>query len=220
MSQEQIKEQPFIIVEGAIGVGKTTLTKRLAETFGLQTLLEKPTDNPFLERFYQNPKRHALATQLHFLFQRSQQLLDLQERQNDLFEAGFACDYLLAKDELFAKLNLAEDEFELYQAIYQKTAPEAPPADLVIYLQASVDVMQQRIQNRGVASELQIDRGYLEALNEAYSQFFLYYDASPLLIVNVSHIDFVNNDDDYQGLVDYIQSIGSGRHFYNPSIFA
>lgn len=125
MSQEQIKEQPFIIVEGAIGVGKTTLTKRLAETFGLQTLLEKPTDNPFLERFYQNPKRHALATQLHFLFQRSQQLLDLQERQNDLFEAGFACDYLLAKDELFAKLNLAEDEFELYQAIYQKNCPRS-----------------------------------------------------------------------------------------------
>lgn len=221
MSQASIiNEQPFIIVEGAIGVGKTTLAKRLAQTFGLQEVLEQPADNPFLDRFYQNPKRHALATQLHFLFQRSQQMQDLQEQQNDLFTAGFACDYLLAKDELFAKLNLAEDEFELYQAIYDKVTPPAPAADLVIYLQASVDVLQQRIQHRGIASELQIDRGYLEALNEAYSQFFLYYDASPLLIVNVSHIDLVNNEEDYQSFVDYIQSLGHGRHFYNPSIFA
>lgn len=207
----------FIAVEGAIGVGKTTLARRLAETFNYEILLERAEENPFLERFYQNQKNAALATQLFFLFQRSQQIEDL--RQNDMFEPVRVSDFLIEKDRLFAKVNLDDDEYQLYSKVFQQLTIDAPKPDLVIYLQASVDVLLARIQQRGIGYEQVISRDYLQMLNEAYSEFFLYYDEAPLLIVNAEELDVVGRHQDYAQLVDYLLNIRSGRHYFNPTIF-
>jgi deoxyadenosine/deoxycytidine kinase len=205
----------FIAVEGPIGVGKTTLAKRLAETFNYQALLERAEENPFLERFYQNPRQGALATQLFFLFQRAQQIQDM--RQTDIFEPVRVSDFLIEKDPLFARVNLDGDEYQLYERVFQQLTIDAPRPDLVIYLQASTDVLLSRIQSRGVPFEQGITRDYLESLNEVYSEFFLYYDGAPLLIVNASEIDLVNSNRDYEHLVDYMLDIRSGRHYFNPT---
>ena len=207
----------YIAIEGAIGVGKTTLAKRLAESFNYQTLLEKAEDNPFLERFYQNRRQAALATQLFFLFQRAQQLQDL--RQSDIFEPVRVADFLIDKDPLFARINLDNDEFQLYEKVFEQLTIDAPKPDLVIYLQAPTNVLLSRIENRGNFIEQQIDKEYLEQLNEVYSDFFLYYDGAPLLIVNASEIDMVNSENDYLQLVDYMLDIRSGRHYFNPTFF-
>lgn len=207
----------FIAVEGAIGVGKTTLAKQLAETFNYQTLLENAEENPFLERFYQNQRNAALSTQLFFLFQRSQQIQDI--RQGDIFEPVRVSDFLIDKDRLFARINLDEDEYQLYDKVYQQLTIDAPKPDLVIYLQASVDVLLSRIENRGINMEQRISREYLENINEAYSEFFLYYDNAPLLIVNADELDVVNRQADYEQLVDYLLNIRSGRHYFNPTFF-
>lgn len=211
------KPPPFIAVEGPIGVGKTTLAMRLAASFNYQTLLEEAEENPFLEKFYRNGKQVALATQLFFLFQRAQKIQDL--RQADIFEPVRVADFLIEKDPLFARLNLDSDEFQLYEKVYQRLTIDAPRPDLVIYLQASTDVLLSRIQNRGVPYEQVIGRDYLERLNEVYSEFFLYYDGAPLLIVNASEIDLANGDSDYRHLVDYMLDIRSGRHYFNPTFF-
>lgn len=225
MSQEAVspvidlkdREPPrFIAVEGAIGVGKTTLARRLAETFNYQVLLEQAEENPFLQRFYQSRKNAALATQLFFLFQRSQQIEDL--RQDDMFEPVRVSDFLIDKDRLFARINLDDDEFRLYEKVYEQLTIDAPKPDLVIYLQAPVDVLTSRIQQRGISYEQVISTDYLQLLNEAYSEFFLYYDEAPLLIVNAAELDVVNRDDDYAQLVDYLLNIRSGRHYFNPTI--
>jgi deoxyguanosine kinase len=208
---------PFIAVEGPIGVGKTILAKRLAESFNYQALLERADENPFLERFYQNRKQHALATQLFFLFQRAQQIQDM--RQNDIFEPVRVADFLIEKDPLFARINLDTDEYQLYEKVFQQLTIDAPKPDLVIYLQASTDILLRRIENRGTDYEQHISRSYLESLNEVYSEFFLYYDGAPLLIVNASEIDLVNSEQDYQQLVDYMLDIRKGRHYYNPTFF-
>jgi deoxyadenosine/deoxycytidine kinase len=209
------REAPrYIAVEGPIGVGKTTLTKRLADTFNYELLLEKSEDNPFLDRFYQNPKQHALSTQLFFLFQRAQQIQDL--RQNDMFEPVRVADFLIDKDQLFAQQNLEPDEFELYLNVYRHLTIDAPVPDLVIYLQAPTEVLLGRIQKRGVDAEQLIERSYLENLNEAYAEFFHYYNRSPLLIVNSADIDLVNNEDDYEELVKRIVSPGAGTQYFNP----
>lgn len=205
----------YIAVEGPIGIGKTTLARRLAETFNYEVLLEKPEDNPFLERFYQNQRNAALATQLFFLLQRGQQIQDL--RQNDLFAPVRIADFLMQKDRLFARLNLDDDEFHLYEQVYNQLTLDIPKPDLVIYLQAPADVLLSRIQHRGVKFEQQIAKDYLASINEAYSEFFLYYDESPLLIVNAESIDFANRDSDYYQLVDYLLNIRSGRHYFNPT---
>ncbi len=207
----------FIAVEGPIGVGKTTLTRRLAETFNYEILLEDAQDNPFLERFYSNRREAALATQLFFLFQRAQKIQQL--RQAELFSPVRVADFLIQKDPLFARVNLDSDEFELYEKVYQKLTIDAPRPDLVIYLQAPVNVLLERIEQRGIAAERTIDRAYLEQLNEVYSEFFLYYDDSPLLIVNASMIDLARSDSDYEQLVDYLLDIRSGRHYFNPTFF-
>ena len=207
----------FIAVEGPVGVGKTPLAKRLAETFNYQTLLERADENPFLERFYQNRRQAALATQLFFLFQRAQQIQDL--RQKDIFEPVRVADFLIEKDPLFARVNLDSDEYQLYDKVFRQLTIDAPSPDLVIYLQASTDVLLQRIESRGIRYEQDINREYLEALNEVYSEFFLYYDGAPLLIVNASEIDLVNGDRDYEQLVDYMLDIRSGRHYFNPTFF-
>ena len=207
----------FIAVEGPIGVGKTSLAKKLAASFNYNTLLEDAEDNPFLEKFYQNRKQAALATQLFFLFQRTQKIQDM--RQADIFEPVRVSDFLIEKDPLFARVNLERDEFQLYEKVYQQLTIDAPRPDLVIYLQASTDVLLSRIDSRGLPFERGIERDYLERLNEVYSEFFLYYDGAPLLIVNASEIDLVNGETDYRHLVDYLLDIRSGRHYFNPTFF-
>lgn len=212
---QDLKQAPrFIAVEGPIGVGKTSLTKRLAETFNYELLLENAEENPFLDRFYQNPRQHALATQLFFLFQRAQQIAE--SRQSDLFEPVRVSDFLIDKDRLFAELNLEKDEYDLYHKVYQHLVIDAPKPDLVIYLQAPTEVLLQRIQKRGVPSEQMIESEYLNQLNRAYTEFFHYYSDSKLLIVNSAEIDLVANDEDYEQLVTYILSLPNGTHYFNP----
>ena len=207
----------YIAVEGPIGVGKTTLARRLAEAFNYQVLLEDAHENPFLDRFYQNRKEAALATQLFFLFQRSQKIADL--RQTDIFEPVRVSDFLIDKDPLFARINLDPDEYSLYEKVFQQLTIDGPLPDLVIYLQASPDRLLERILSRGVSSERGIDREYLEQINEVYSEFFLYYDAAPLLIVNANEIDLSQGDEDFSQLVNYLLDIRSGRHYFNPTFF-
>lgn len=204
----------FIVVEGPIGVGKTSLARKLAESLGAETLLEQASENPFLERFYRNPRDGALPVQLYFLFQRAQQLAGL--RQHDLFAPVRVADYLLAKDRLFARITLDEDEFGLYEQVHAKLAIEAPKPDLVVYLQAPVNVLLERIARRGIAYENLIDAPYLERLNEAYARFFHEYEDSPLLIVNAASIDPVNNAADYEELLAAINRMSRGRLYYNP----
>jgi len=204
----------YIAVEGPIGVGKTTLAKKLAATFNYQTLLERAEDNPFLARFYAHEKNAALPTQLFFLFQRIQQLNDLQ--QADMFEPVRVADFLLEKDALFAEVILSPEELHLYQQVYNHLTLDAPTPDLVIYLQAPVDIQLQRINTRGVESERSISADYLTRLNDAYTRFFHFYDSAPLLIVNAAEIDWNNTPQDYRKLVEYLLTINNGRHYYNP----
>ncbi|NQX89853.1 MAG: deoxynucleoside kinase [Halioglobus sp.] len=207
----------FIAVEGAIGVGKTTLANKLAASFNYATLLEAAEENPFLEKFYRNREQAALATQLFFLFQRTQKIQDM--RQADIFEPARVADFLIEKDPLFARINLDRDEYGLYERVYQQLTIDAPRPDLVVYLQAPTDVLLSRIHSRGLPMEQDIDRDYLERLNEAYSEFFLYYDDAPLLIVNASEIDLANSVSDYQNLVNHLLDIRGGRHYFNPTFF-
>lgn len=210
----------YIAIEGPIGVGKTTLTKYLAETFNYETLLERAEENPFLEKFYAKERNSALPTQLFFLFQRVQQMNEL--RQADLFEPVRVADFLIEKDQLFAQVTLTDDELQLYQQVYDQMTINAPKPDLVVYLQAPSDVLLERIGQRGIPAEQTINADYLHQLNEAYTRFFHFYDKSPLLIVNATEIDWVNNHNDYENLVDFMLNITSGRHYYNPrpSIFS
>jgi len=207
----------YIAIEGPIGVGKTTLAKNLAKTFGYETLLEPVDDNPFLERFYQDRKANALPTQLHFLFQRAKQLQEI--RQQDLFEPLRIADFLMAKDRLFAQVTLDDDEFRLYQQVYDQLTLETATPDIVVYLQAPAETLYERVRKRGNPVEKSIDLDYLQALNDAYTQFFHYYNESPLLIVNASDIDLVGNPDHYKQFVDVLLNTTTGRHYYNPSVF-
>ena len=208
----------FIAIEGPIGVGKTTLARKIAETFEYDLLLEEAEMNPFLERFYQNREQTALATQLFFLFQRVQKITDIKQR--DMFESTRVTDFILEKDPLFARVNLEPAEYALYEKVYEKMRVEAPTPDLVIYLQANPERLLERIGKRGIDAEQSIDRSYLEQLNEVYSEFFLYYDAAPLLIVNANDIDLAESDRDYEQLVDYMLNIKKGRHYFNPTFFS
>ena len=208
----------YIAVEGPIGVGKTTLARRIADTFDYDLLLEEAELNPFLERFYQNRQQTALATQLFFLFQRVQKITALKQR--DMFDQARVADCVLEKDPLFARINLEPDEFTLYEKVFSKMRVDAPVPDLVIYLQASPDRLLERIDRRGIDAERLIDRQYLEQLNEVYSEFFLYYDAAPLLIINANEIDLAQGDRDYEQLVDYMLNIKKGRHYFNPTFFS
>ena len=203
----------YIVVEGPIGVGKTSLARRLAETYGATLILEQAAENPFLERFYRNPRAAAFPAQLFFLFQRTQQLQGLN--QSDLFSQMLVADYLMAKDRLFARITLDEAEFALYEQVHTKLGGLTPKPDLVIYLQAPVDVLLARIARRGIAFEQQIERTYLTRLNEAYSRFFHEYEETPLLIVNAASMDPIGNQADYADLLIAIGRVKSGRNYYN-----
>lgn len=204
----------YIVVEGPIGVGKTSLAKKLAESLSADLVLEEVYENPFLERFYRDGQSAALPAQMFFLFARARQIEDL--RQSDLFSNVRVSDYLFSKDQLFAELNLSTDELQLYNQVVQSLNIEAPVPDLVIYLQSSVDALLRRIAHRGVSFERAIDRRYLEKLTDAYAQFFHAYNEGPLLIVNASQIDPIHNAADYEQLFKQIERTTGGRHFFNP----
>ena len=209
------KERPgYIVVEGPIGVGKTSLAKRLAKSFETDLMLEGAAENPFLERFYQDPRSGALPAQLFFLFQRVRQIEDM--RQADMFQPVRVADFLMEKDQLFAELTLSAEELKLYEQVYAHVSVKAPVPDLVVYLQAPEDVLLKRISRRGIKYERKIDVEYLRKLSEAYSRMFLNYDAAPLLIVNTASINLVDNDSEYEALLEQIHLTRTGRHYFNP----
>lgn len=205
----------YIVIEGPIGVGKTSLARRLAESFASELLLEGADENPFLERFYRNRRFAALPTQLYFLLQRARQIEQL--RQDDMFAPTRIADFLIDKDRLFAELNLDSNELSLYEQVAATLALDPPKPDLVVYLQAPAPVLMKRIAARGLDYEQQIEPEYLERLGEAYARFFYDYDDAPLLIVNAASIDPIHREADYQALLDMIGRVKRGRHFFNPA---
>lgn len=204
----------LVVVEGLIGVGKTSLARKLAAAVGAETVFEQPMENPFLERFYKDRRAAAFPAQLYFLFQRARQLSALQ--QQDLFAPLRIADYMLDKDRLFARTVLDDEEFKLYDQVYARLAMDAPTPDLVVFLQAPVDILLARIDKRGIAYEKYIDAAYLERLGDAYTRYFHQYTASPLLIVNTAEIDPANNSRDFDDLFETIRTTQSGRHYVNP----
>lgn len=204
----------LIAVEGPIGVGKTALAEKLAYHLNFQPLLENKESNPFLERFYANPKNMALQTQLFFLFERIRQLEGLQ--QNDLFQNNTVCDFLIDRDQVFAQVVLDQDELKIYQQVFSHLTFNAPTPDLVVVLQAPTDVLMARIQQR-MPEQQSISPEYLQRLNDGYTQFFHHYQASPLLMVNAQDLDLENNEQHFQQLLEFILTINSGRHYYNPN---
>lgn len=209
------KGPDYIVVEGPIGVGKTTLANKLAKSFASDLLLEGADENPFLEKFYDDPKAAALPTQMFFLLQRARQLKAM--KQDDMFNPVRVADFLIEKDRLFAELTLDADELDLYEQVYASLTIDIPRPDLVVYLQAPVEVLLERIQKRGLKHERFIEAAYLQRLCDSYIQFFYQYNNAPLLIVNAADIDFANNDSDYQLLYQQITEVQSGRHYFNPT---
>lgn len=214
MATEPFSHLRYVVVEGPIGVGKTTFASRLAEQIGSDTLLEAPEENPFLERFYLEGAAMALPTQLYFLFQRSRQFQALS--QGDLFRPRLVADFMAQKDPLFARVNLDNDALELYEQVLERVDLEAPVPDLVIYLQAPVEQLQERIRKRDRKVERAIDADYLRRLSDAYTEFFYHYDASPLLIVNTQGLDLAEGEEDLRLLLERIGQTRHGKHYFNP----
>ena len=212
-SNMSLSKYRYIVVEGPIGVGKTSLARRLAERLEAETLLERPEQNPFLARFYQDMQRWALPTQLFFLFQRMSQLQELS--QLSLFSKATVGDFLLDKDPLFARLTLSNEELRLYQQIYDSLQLQAPRADLVIYLHAEPNLLAERVRRRAAEFERGIALNYLAVLAESYSRFFYQYNASPVLIVNSERLNFVDNDRDLELLISRVDAMRGGREFFN-----
>ncbi len=206
--------EKFIVVEGPIGVGKSSLARRLAKSFQVSLLMERPAENPFLKQFYGDSSQFALATQLFFLMQRVEQLQAQSSSQTQF--AGHVADFMLEKDPLFAEVTLGSEKLRLYRQIYQNLSIVPPKPDLVIYLQAPVRVLSERINKRGIGYELGMDAAYLEKLSDAYMTFFHRYNTSPLLIVNATEINPVDNDAHYDALLQHINQIDGGKHFFNP----
>ncbi|MDR5832969.1 deoxynucleoside kinase [Caballeronia sp. LZ034LL] len=208
----------YIAIEGPIGVGKTTLATLLAERWSMRTLFERPQDNPFLERFYRDTTRHALATQLSFALQRTAQAAEAA----DIVASGtpLMADFVTQKSELFARLTLSDEEFQLYKDIAGRLHASGPAPDLVIYLQASPEVLFSRIQKRALPMELQISDAYLRALCDAYNEFFYHYDATPLLTVNAEHLNPLASDEDLALLLERIDSMRGRKEFFVKGVSA
>jgi len=209
----EMESPKYIVIEGSIGVGKTSLVKMLSEDFQARMILEPSDKNPFLENFYQDRGKFGFQTQIFFLINRFEQQQEIA--QQDLFQRNIVADYLFAKDRIFAYLNLDDKEVKLYEDIYSLLEGHIVTPDLVVFLQASTDVLLKRIKKRAIPYEQRIGREYLESLNAAYNDFFFKYDASPLLTVNTSDIDFVNNADDYQMLIREIRDPKKGKRYLN-----
>lgn len=214
MSSSQIK---YIAIEGVIGAGKTTLAKMLAGKMNANLVLESYEDNPFLEKFYKNPRRYALHTQMYFLMSRYKQLLEL--RQEDLFHEYIVADYIFEKDKIFAYLNLADDELELYERMVSFIERNLKKPDLVIYLQSTVERLMANISKRGRSAEKNMSETYISDLNEAYNYFFFRFKASRVMIVNATEMDFVNNENDFNDLIAEILKPEHGNiEYFNPSV--
>jgi deoxyadenosine/deoxycytidine kinase len=204
----------YIAVEGPIGAGKSSLAEILADDLSARIIRENPEENPFLGPFYKDPKRHAMSVQLFFLLQRYAQQAELS--QGDLFaRGGTVSDYLFAKDRLFASLTLSPDEMALYDRVYQMLKPRTVTPDLVVYLQARTDVLLERIRKRGRAEEKPIRPDYVQDVARAYAEFFFNYNEGPLLIVNASDIDFVNNHEDRAALITVIRRTRTGTSHWS-----
>ncbi len=204
----------YIAIEGPIGVGKSSLAKILAQKYASRLVREEVAGNPFLERFYENPRKYAFQTQLFFLLSRYRQQRELA--QGDLFEAGLVCDYILAKDKIFALINLEDDEISLYESIYKLLVSTLPKPDLVIYLQARPEILLSRVRKRGVVYERNISLDYLRTVSDAYNEYFFHYNETPLLVVNTSEIDFVESPRDLEHLVREVKSVKRGTQHYIP----
>ena len=209
-----MKYSGYIAIEGPIGVGKTVLAKKLAQDFPANLALEQVDDNPFLDKFYEDPEKFALSTQLYFLTNRVKQIQLF--KQTDMFNTARISDFLMEKDRLFAELTLEPTEFDLYETVYASLTRDLLVPDLVIYLQAPLEVLINRIHKRGRHFERLIEADYLEKVSTMYSEFFYHYHAAPLLIINVSEVDFVANSEDYSQLLERIKVMNTGRHYYNP----
>jgi deoxyguanosine kinase len=207
-------EARYVVVEGPIGVGKTSLAELLAQRLEAQAVLESAEDNPFLKEFYQDMRRHAFQTQLYFLLTRYRHQQELL--QFDLFRQRVVCDYLFPRDRIFAYLTLDDHELALYERIHAMLEPRVPKPDFVIYLQADVEALYKRIAIRGRAYERDIPRGYLEDVVQAYNHFFFHYAETPLLVVNTTEFDFVKRKGDLDDLVAQIQSMKRGTQYYVP----
>ena len=203
----------YIVIEGPIGAGKTSLARVMSERMGGSAMLEDPDSNPFLPGFYQDRARYALPTQLFFLFQRANQVRAL--KQPDLFSGLTIADFMLDKDLLFARLTLNDDEFALYRQVYAQLKPQAPDPDLVIYLQASTETLIERVRRRGVAYERDIPDDYLARLAETYARFFYQYNASPVLIVNSENLNFVDQPGDFALLLQRVAAMRGPREFFS-----
>ncbi len=204
----------YLVVEGVIGVGKTSLARMLSEHLKARLVLEEVEENPFLKDFYRDRPRYAFQTQMHFLFSRYQQQRGL--RQLELFSERLVADYLFQKDRIFAGLNLSERELALYERLVGWLELDVMRPDVVVYLQASPDTLLERIARRGRPYEKEMERDYLRQLNEAYNHFFFHYVDSPLLVVNTNGIDFVNNPDEFSDLERRILSHRQGTVYYAP----
>ncbi len=206
--------QNYIVIEGPLGVGKTSLAVKLAERINGQTLLENTEDNPFLDKFYQNPRRYAFQIQMFFLLRRYQHSMEIS--QKGLFKSAVVSDYLFDKDRIFARTNLDDNEFWLYEQLFQLLKKRIPPPDLVIFLQANTEILMQRIRKRDKEYERAINFKYLDEINQAFNDFFFHYTDAPMLVVNASNIDFVNIPEDFEDLVNEIRKIKSGTQYYIP----
>jgi deoxyguanosine kinase len=204
----------YLVIEGPIGVGKSSLARLLSNRLQARLVLEKVEENPFLAKFYENPKRFAFQTQVFFLLSRYRQQVELG--QMDLFSQMTICDYFLPKDQIFASVTLSEEERALYDQLYQLLSPRVATPDLLIYLQASTDTLIERIETRGRSFEKEIPWDYLDTINNAYNKFFFHYEQSPLLVVQTEAIDFVNNPDDLEDLIRQISAVKQGAHYYVP----
>ena len=207
---------PYIVVEGPIGSGKSTLAKNLADRFLVNFLSEKAEKNPFLPKFYEDMKRYALSTQLFFLFQRADQIKKIS--QKDMFKKSIIADFFLEKDPIFAKINLDEEEFNLYHQIFSHLQLKAPKPDLIIYIQTSVETLEKRIKERNIDFEMDISTKYLETIAESYSQYFHSYNHSPVLILNNENLNILKDKNAIDLLIERIMGIKSNREFFNPQL--